>query len=443
MEIVDSMWRRRGRIWALVLSGLCVGVCAWAFVIGSGGAVLAQGAEEQPEAGTAPRVGDDVILVYRGGARIEAMLVGVTEEQVVLDVAGVEVRVDRGDVVDLIRLPPVEERFRQRRAMLDEDAVEARLNLAQWGMERGLYAEALREVEGVLEVQPREGRAIRMLNELRALIELRAQQARRDAARAARGDPPEEEKRSEPDVPVRVQRRIVDFPLLSEEQINLIKVYEVDLRNPPRIRIERETVEELLRRYAGHAILPTTAAGRRAFLDKDPVEILDVMFRLRARELYPEVEVVGNPESMERFRKWVNAGWLVSACATPRCHGGAEAGRLILYNRDRASDVSAYTNFLILDRYRTETGEELIDYEEPSRSLLLEMGLLREESVLPHPDVEGWRPVFPSRRAINFERAVEWIESMFEPRPAYPIEYEPPTPKTVETEPVGGDRTNR
>lgn len=425
------------------LIGICWGIAVGVVVVGvlMGGAVWAQVGNPQPPAGTAPSVGDDVILIYKGGSRIEAMLLEVGEGEVLLEVAGVEVRVLLEDVEDLIRLPPVEERFRQRRAVLSADAIDARLDLAEWGISRGLYAEALGELEGVIEREPREVRALRMLTTLRELIRLRALQAERDAEAADRGEPVE----SAPvrRVPVVAQSRIVDFPLLTDEQINLMKVYEINLRNPPRLRIERKTVEELLQRYAGHVLLPTTAEEREAFLRKDPAEILRVMFQLRARELYPEVRVVGNPERMERFRTWVNSGWLVSACATPRCHGGVEAGRLVLYNRARASERSAYTNFLILERFRTETGQPLLDYEEPSRSLLLEMGLSREEAVMAHPDVEGWRPVFPSRRALNFKRAVEWISGMYQPRPEYPIEYEPPRPEDLRTEPVGGKEPNR
>ena len=415
---------------------------ALAMVVGLLGAVGTVPGGDQPEAGTPPAVGDDVILVYRGGARIEAMLIETSDTEIVVDVAGLEIRVRRSDVEELIRLPPVEERFRQRRALLADDAVDARLDLAQWAIDRGLYAEAVREVEAVMQREPRNSRAQRMFATVRELIKLRAEEARRRAERAEAGEDESEEdqRRSERRPP---PERIVDFPLLTREQINLMKVYEIDLRDPPRVRIDRETVQELLNRYAGHPLLPTTAQGKRAFLAKDSLEILDVMFRIRARDLYPEVRVLGNPRSMERFRTWVNSGWLVNACATPRCHGGVEAGRLILYNRARGSEQAAYTNFLILDRFRTETGQPLLDYQEPARSLVLEMGLQREEAIVPHPDVPGWRAIFPSRRSLNFQRAVEWISGMYEPRPDYPIEYEPPTPETVRTEPVGQSRSNQ
>jgi len=50
----------------------------------------------------------------------------------------------------------------------------------------------------------------------------------------------------------------------------------------------------------------------------------------------------------------------------------------------------------------------------------------RPERVRPHPEVRGWRPAFRGRRSRSFRQSINWIESMYKPRPAYPIEYTPP-----------------
>ena len=91
--------------------------------------------------------------------------------------------------------------------------------------------------------------------------------------------------------------------------------------------------------------------------------------------------------------------------------------------------------FLILDRYRLADGKPLIDYEEPAKSPLLQLALPREHSLNPHPAIPGeesrsdlWRPFFRSTDDRAFVRAVEWIKSMYRPRPEYPISYSPPGP---------------
>jgi len=172
--------------------------------------------------------------------------------------------------------------------------------------------------------------------------------------------------------------------------------------------------------------MPATKVEREAFKHKPSAEILDMMFRVGARELYGQVEVIGNPESMRAFRDRVHSAWLINSAATTRCHGGKQGGRLLLTNRKPGSNESLYTNFLILERFRTREGDPLINYAQPERSVLLEMGLPRDEAIYPHPDVPGWRPVFLTREDRAYQRAVEWIRMMYQPRPAYPLEYTPP-----------------
>ena len=43
----------------------------------------------------------------------------------------------------------------------------------------------------------------------------------------------------------------------------------------------------------------------------------------------------------------------------------------------------------------------------------------------PHPDVKGWRPVFVNDRSPQYRAAVAWMRMMYQPRPDYPIEYNP------------------
>jgi hypothetical protein len=62
------------------------------------------------------------------------------------------------------------------------------------------------------------------------------------------------------------------------------------------------------------------------------------------------------------------------------------------------------------------------------------MGLPRAGSRYPHPPVPAadgradlWRPTFRNAVDRRFIEATEWINSMYRPRPEYPIEYTPPT----------------
>lgn len=347
------------------------------------------------------------VVQSRDGTRIVLLIADVPTTFLVSDLAGVR------------DLPTVGERYAELRAALDPADLNGRLRLAEWLRARGRLDLALIEVDAVLAKDP----TVPDAKELRRLIlaQVDVEQHSRERRPSPRPAP----------TPSRPPPRDVDeFPLLSEAQINILRVYEIDTTNPPRISIPRETAIRLLDRYAGQGDLPTTREGREAFLRRPAIEILEAMFRVQARDLYPEVIVHNNPDALQRFRDDVHRGWLANSCATTECHGGSEAGRLRLFPRRPNSDPSAFTNFLILERFRTREGLPLIDYLRPSESLLLHYGLPRDQTRFPHPEVDGpgrrWRPVFRSREDARFERTMDWIRAMYQPRPEYPIEYVPP-----------------
>jgi hypothetical protein len=280
-----------------------------------------------------------------------------------------------------------------------------------------------------LEQEPRHPQAL----ELERLIE--AQRALNavpgDGAEAATGGEPEEDG-GDPN------RRSKDpMPVLSEEEINLIRVYELDLARLPRIVIKRETVERLMEEFAGDPLIPSTIEGRDDMLRaarSNPRRVLEIIFRLKARHLYPEIQVIDNPRAMQMFRERVHGTWLVNACAT--CHNtrpDAPAGPRLITRRPN-SDATVYSNFLLLDRYRLADGTALINYDDPAASPLLQMGMPRVTAEYPHPDVaaaRGWSPVFLSTNTNNYQNALGWIRAMYRPRPEYPIDYPPDLDRAV------------
>lgn len=390
------------------------------------GAALALGAAgtalEQPEAPeVVPADEPQVVVVLHDGRRLAGVLEARTDSAVTIRIAGIRLTLQRTDIARLEVLEPVAVQHQRMLEAIGPQDAAGLVELARWALERERYDLAEEDLREALAIAPNDPEAEELLRLVVSLRELRR--------RAGTGEP------SEAGAAARSEAEPDDaFPLLTAEQINLIKVFEIDLSDPPRLLIPREVVEAFLEAYAGQPEVPTTPEGRQAFLRRPAAEILGVMFRLRAREFYGRVEVLGRPRAMELFRNNVHRGWLLNGCATAQCHGGSEAGRLQLYTRARNSDATVYTNFLILERFRLADGTPLIDYRQPARSPLLQMGLPRERSAYPHPAVltatgrgERWRPVFRSEQDRTFARAVQWIGTMYQPRPEYPIEYPPAT----------------
>lgn len=417
-----------------------------------------KGGDSEPE--SAPKgeieTTDEYELVLVDGRVIVGKLVETHDDHIIFAVGGVPTRFSKTSVSAIKNLPPIDVRYKQLRSAIDDNDGPGLMRLADWLRSRKQYEYAVTEIDAALKADPGnpEARQLRIL-----IIEEQKIAASAKNKSKPQGDPavqkpkpapkPVEEKVKPTEEPSeKVHEADQDgkkaganaFPLLDEAQINVIRVYEVDLSNPPKMVISKEALERFMTKFAGSRIeggesIPTSDAGRQMYARKKPAEILNDMFTLRARDFYPEVKVLENPKSLQLFRDNVNRTWLVNSCATSRCHGGEAAGRLYLYDKRPTSDAAAITNFFILDKFRM-TGEDgkaigLIDFNEPANSPLLQMGLPRAEARFKHPEIEGkvrWKPVFRSTEDERFQQAVDWIKALYPKRVEYPIDYTPPKP---------------
>jgi len=396
------------------------------------GAMFARGSGHAASRTAAP---EEVRVTIDGGRTLAGLLVSRDDSGVRLRVDGSELFVPAGDLLLVEDLPPIEDRYRARRAELKPGDTEMRLSLARWLQARERYALALIEAEFVLGADPAHRPARELASWLRAQLVLENRTRARLAAADDNTDEGSEPERSAPDA--EVDRRS-NVPRLTDEQINLIRVYELDLRDPPRMRVPRPTIERLLAEHQGHPVLPRNPEGREALMRARPERQVDLLFRVQARELYGEVDVLEDPAPLAMFREEVHGRWLVRACASNGCHGGAEAGRLRLARRYPNRTDTVYTNFLILDRFRLDNGEPMLDFERPEESPLLRAGLhatevkrlTGREDAWTHPEVprtrgrRGWRPIFRGPDDTRYEAAVAWIRSLYRPRPAHPVPYD-------------------
>lgn len=369
-----------------------------------------------------------MLVLLKDGRRISGIVSKQNAQEIVLLIAGIPTRFPTADIERFEVLPSLFERYRQLREAVGEDPDQI-VKLAEWLQTREKYEWAYAEVQRALKADPSHPQALKLGTLLEQQIQLKAK-------RQAKPKPDEDD--DGPEVPKPGPPPRIDFPLLSQEQVDLIKVFEIDLAANPRLIIPRETIAKVLDANAAHPLVPITREGREAILRKSPAEVLDLMFRLQAREFYKDVQVIDPPKPMQLFRDQVARTWLLNSCATTQCHGGMDAGRLVLFNRRANAERSLYTNFLILSRYRTADGTPLLDFESPERSVLLQMGLPRGRSRTPHPAVfrgvgarDAFKPVFQTDEDRAFKAGVDWIKSLYKPRPEYPITYESLRPLVV------------
>ncbi len=353
---------------------------------------------------------DEVLVELRDGTRYEGVLVRQDASGVVIKIGEIEQTLAASEVVRLIDLPSVRERYADLRRNIADDDADQLLVLARMLRRHGELGLARLELVHILAIDPGHPEA----NQLKTLVDAEIE------LQAGRGE-------GKPrGAPIRAD----DFPVLTPEEVNLIKVFETDLARPPRLELRKGAIDRLIERYGDHQLMPQTPEGIEALRRWLPRRVLDLLFRLKARDLYGDVEVQGHPRSLERFRDHIHGNWLMRSCATSACHGGAEAGRLWLRTRAKAADATIYTNFLILERFRLADGTPLLNYEEPEASTLFQMALPAERSTRPHPPLPrsagAWRPPMTGPEDPRMKDAVDWLRSMYTPRPEYPIDYDPP-----------------
>ncbi len=333
-------------------------------------------------------------------------------KHVIVEIEGITTKLDR-DIVDRVEIEPTfQERYTELKKTLDRTNFDGRMAMCRWLIDERQYQMAFDELSALV-IDSELPEARRLLNQVQAQLELLAPRTAADTAPAEREERPIA---GDPDLPSK---------LLSRADVNMLRIYEIDFNDPPDVKVDAETIRKLIVRYGSSDQIPTESEGRNRLFRLPSLDIVRLMFNLRARDLYAEIHVLSEPRSLNTFRQRIHNAWLIPDCATSRCHGGLHAGRLFLHTRQYKDERVWATNLLILERLKLGD-HPLIDYDHPEDSLIIQHALPRNYARLPHPDVKGWSPVFSRSTKGLYEDALAWIKLMYQPRPDYPIDYEPP-----------------
>lgn len=199
--------------------------------------------------------------------------------------------------------------------------------------------------------------------------------------------------------------------LLTPDDIELIKVYEVDLDSdpPPRVAIPRDVLNRFLKEYQSDDRVPRGKQAQSKWVRGDGHKQLELMFALRARQYYKEVSVKSQIAS---FRAWSTLHRrYILGYFQPAFGSGAVEG-LKLLPRGRESDRIEMTNYFLLTQGEVD-GKLLIDRNNPEESLLVQWGLPRADAKFPAPeDLKGWRPYFKDARDPRYKELVDWVSSL-------------------------------
>jgi hypothetical protein len=363
--------------------------------------------------------GTAVLVNFRDGRQVKAELVEDTFDAATVRIAGVRTVIPRSEVWGLSLQVPFERQLQVLRQAIPPTAWAQRIELARWAMREGHPEVALEELREIAKHQDSD--EVRKLLRL-AEIDVRTQRARRTGAQDV-------------EVPRRARPRPdqAELPRLSEDQVNMIRVLEVDMRQPPRMQSLPTLPRRIMQAYGESGRLPAGAANLSQLESMGPAQLLALLFDLKARDLYGEIRVMEDPEHLSLFRRKVHDAWLIPNCATSRCHGGDQAGNFRLIRDEPRDARTAYSNLLLLLSHRRPNGDALLNFDDPAASGLLELGRPASQARHPHPQVPGWRPTVVDPRGELQSTAVAWIRGMHRPRPEYPFTLELPSPPAAGT----------
>lgn len=368
-----------------------------------------------------PKPGQTGIVFLANGQTRDGVIIEDHFDFVLMEIEGVRARISRANVDRVILEPTLEQRYEQFKAQLQPGQTRRHLALCQWLVDNRRWELARTELEALLDHE-QDHEARKLLNLVEAQLTLQHGGFRTtEEQRAAQ----QNAKQQEQSGPV-YDADLLPKKLLTDEDVNIIRVYEIDFNDPPRMSIPPETIRTLIERYGTSELMPASQTERTALFRADKADIAELIFRLRARELYSQIQVLSEPPALNQFRLRVHDAWLINNCATSRCHGGLDAGRLFLHNRNYRDDRVRYTNLLILEQMELDPKWPLINYEDSMMSLIIQHALPTHAARLPHPDVPGWKPVFTRGNRRTLDASLQWIRSMYQPRPEYPVEYDPP-----------------
>lgn len=219
-------------------------------------------------------------------------------------------------------------------------------------------------------------------------------------------------------------------PLLSNRDIQRLKLYEFPMADPP----ERQRIKFL--RKSGVPTLDNVVLGELAknrdvedgvlarYRRSTVGEKVQLILEYTGMKHADRIEIRGDTEVFTTFRRKVMPV-VLKGCARSGCHGSGRAAVFRFPNGSRQTEAFAYTSFLLLDRMNTEFGP-LIDRENPDNSVLTSFLLPQEENDRPHPEVGKGRRFLPELRSVRDRKnqeIVNWIASLHVPHPDYDLHY--------------------
>jgi len=352
-------------------------------------------------------------IKLKNGETIVGEVVEQTPEGIKVKRALATVFYPKSQIVSIEALYDLKEDYASRLAKLKKDDFKSQLDLGRWALENKLHAEAVKHLEVAVKIKSSE----------RAKLLLRQAKSKLAADQNASAEPVAG---GTSDSDGGASSKINIKSMISDKDIQRIRLCELSEKDRVNVELRNDVVKRYLEQVRGQDDFErkgADAAFRRhpaSWQAKYIIEHVGVDDPLK-----DDIIVKTDPSSMKEFRTGVWR-WISASCATSTCHGAVKGkGKLKLWNVAGRNDNVDYTNFLILDSFRTKKGLQVIRRDGPKESLLLQFCLPDAQAKHRHP--KKINPAFSSKNAVGYKQTEAWILSLKRPlHPNYNITSNPP-----------------
>lgn len=230
--------------------------------------------------------------------------------------------------------------------------------------------------------------------------------------------------------------------LLNEQQISRIRMVELtvaelrDNRSQINGVVPRQVLEQFWDRVVVRDPRQTevTKEARDAYLNPNRFKYqVQLIKEYKAEQFYGEAKLFSDPAVMIEFKRLVQP-YLLQNCATAKCHGSPDPAvnkGYRVYGRTTTAPTNGetYTNFYILST-RKVGQEQLLNRDDPERSLILQYGLQKKDAVVPHPGAE-MTARFRGPSDGLYRDIIAWSKTLAFPVGDYGISLTPPAAATA------------
>ena len=353
------------------------------------------------------------VVLLKDGSQRRGMLLEDGFEGVRLQVGPRTERIELTNVVGVRWRPTVAQEIEARKATIRSSDPAEMARFIRWLIMEGHVEQAADEIEQYAKDFPK---ASETTKQLQKLLAARPQLDEQDPKRSSKP-----------------RRPALPNGALTPTEVNRIRIWEYDFENPSPVRIPGELRRTFHARHLGKSGFPNLKTLRRL----PDHEFLRLLCEMKDRDLYDEVQITVDPPALDRFRRTIHDRWLLPKCGS--CHTRESSpGGFGLETQDANKPEVRMLNLLLLEQAATSDGTPLLNWRNPAESRLLDLGKDPRAAKYPHPEVEGYTPVFHRGRETWVTNVIEWLEMMYRPRPNLAselnIQWPRNPPKSVESE---------